>query len=757
MAVVLVSFCAKRIYCQSDPSDQPIVSPSQNLFPSISSWDPDSCLWYARQQELDSSNSPSKIQKEPVDSNWKARQNLHLSGNIQFVMQVGDVLYPVSSLSPFGKTVNQVDEALRMTANHPHTTIYLHLRRAQLQMEQNATTGNGLNNVKTLLTGSTNPPRWLHGQWHLLRGQHLQTLKQYEKAIDHFRSAQKQFLLTPENDSSSLLPYCYARYDWLIAQSLVAESQTALYHTDGQSLHLENALETCLQAAEQLPTLLTSLQGGADQAAFAKLSSGLFERSIDVAFMLDSLHSNDAQYFEKGLLLNDARKAISNLRFLFDHGVRLPLDLAPLHTDKQWLDERNCLQLKWTLAQSLSENSTDFEQALVTLAGQQEAPNPNSGPSFSLKSLQNTLGEEKASLMVFFASKQYIYTLTADAARIQFRRIDERNGLLKKINSLMALDTLPFGSRKQADRHTALSHDLYNALFGNTILENRKLIVMPDGPICQVPFDALVVSPHKRAEGIPHYLLFDKTISYTWSIRLLLQNLATAPVNTRSVIAFAPLNLELHGLAPLKGTPWHLRLLERQFKCKTVTKEETKIVDFKNRWMAKDHNISILATHTKINPQSGIWLYDGQLTIPEMYQQSSRVNLLVINSNYADPAPPNGALPFYLTPALHASGAASIIQPLWPIQRKLPLGILEPFYSHLSSGMQKDEALNQAKIDYLNSLGKDAIAASPHFWAGTILIGNTDPLYKASYLFPFFILLFFVGFWLAWRRRISEY
>jgi uncharacterized membrane protein len=51
---------------------------------------------------------------------------------------------------------------------------------------------------------------------------------------------------------------------------------------------------------------------------------------------------------------------------------------------------------------------------------------------------------------------------------------------------------------------------------------------------------------------------------------------------------------------------------------------------------------------------------------------------------------------------------------------------MELFYKHLLAGLSKDEALRQAKLDYLQQANGRMLA--PQYWAGLILIGDTSPI-----------------------------
>ena len=59
--------------------------------------------------------------------------------------------------------------------------------------------------------------------------------------------------------------------------------------------------------------------------------------------------------------------------------------------------------------------------------------------------------------------------------------------------------------------------------------------------------------------------------------------------------------------------------------------------------------------------------------------------------------------------------------------------------NHSLKGLKKDEALQEAKIDYLNSSEIDTRFKSPAYWAHLVLIGDQQELVSKSYKWYFFI------------------
>jgi CHAT domain-containing protein len=79
-----------------------------------------------------------------------------------------------------------------------------------------------------------------------------------------------------------------------------------------------------------------------------------------------------------------------------------------------------------------------------------------------------------------------------------------------------------------------------------------------------------------------------------------------------------------------------------------------------------------------------------------------------------------------LARAFAYAGAKSIVTSLWQISDVRTKDLMISFYKNLHNGLQKDDALWKAKMDYLHK--NKGEAASPFYWASFIGIGDMSPL-----------------------------
>ncbi|MBL4648330.1 MAG: CHAT domain-containing protein, partial [Aureispira sp.] len=88
------------------------------------------------------------------------------------------------------------------------------------------------------------------------------------------------------------------------------------------------------------------------------------------------------------------------------------------------------------------------------------------------------------------------------------------------------------------------------------------------------------------------------------------------------------------------------------------------------------------------------------------------------------------------------AGVPSMLTTLWSLNDYSSSIIIEQFYTNLGAGMDKDEAIRQAKLFYLDNY--NGLSTHPAFWACFVQIGdyNSIPIHKN-------LMLWYIGFAVA--------
>jgi hypothetical protein len=97
---------------------------------------------------------------------------------------------------------------------------------------------------------------------------------------------------------------------------------------------------------------------------------------------------------------------------------------------------------------------------------------------------------------------------------------------------------------------------------------------------------------------------------------------------------------------------------------------------------------------------------------------------------------------------------------LWAVEDQSGSVLMSKFYNNLVEGLEIDEALQEAKLQYLKEA--DQLGAHPYLWSGYVSIGSTDALITTSWSNVFIIsgsalvlilLIVFIIFWVSSRKR----
>jgi len=113
-----------------------------------------------------------------------------------------------------------------------------------------------------------------------------------------------------------------------------------------------------------------------------------------------------------------------------------------------------------------------------------------------------------------------------------------------------------------------------------------------------------------------------------------------------------------------------------------------------------------------------------------------------------------------LSRAFTYAGCKSLVMSLWSIEDRATADIIEHLFKHLKKGKAKDEALRQAKLDYLQNPETDITLTHPIYWAGLVQIGNTSPIDFGScyciWLILITLILLIFSTWLYFKKKTQK-
>ena len=307
--------------------------------------------------------------------------------------------------------------------------------------------------------------------------------------------------------------------------------------------------------------------------------------------------------------------------------------------------------------------------------------------------------------------------------------------MLRRLN--MMRDFSLNGPRSFQHRHDAL----YNFLIPESIRDlPRDLAIVPDGLVSYFPFEVL------RKNG-NQLLLEDHHVSYSFSLAMSDQ-ISQYPLTKGEPLVMAPFFDGDFMLASSRESGRDIKFGPLEFNrqeasnIRKILKEGHLFLDDEAN---TDHfhrhcdrsSIIHIATHavaSEENEQKAqiIFGYDEDpVYLSDIYNSTIRANMVVMSACQTAVgryAAGEGVMSF--ARAFSAAGCKSVIASLWAVNDQSTAEIMVSYYEHLRKGGRKDEALRNAKLDYIRNA--DPISQHPYYWAGFVAIGDMDPLYSHS-------------------------
>lgn len=498
-----------------------------------------------------------------------------------------------------------------------------------------------------------------------------------------------------------------------------------------------------------ISAVLIELQSATDQKKLIQNIRNLCENSLKLCYQLNTQQPH-SKYLNKAFQLIEYNKAVLlSIQIKQRHYQQQKQDSSVLYK-QQVLAEIQFLEQEWKkaeldnkheqaqkLQEQLFEKYQNLEQNSSKIFKQLHYHSP-----IQLVDLQKQLSD-KQTVVHYFYGEQYLYILCFDKGQVDLEQVEldfekERTAFVAHL-----LDLKPSKNKlKNA------CQDFDNAAFAlyKKLLQKAKteeLLLIPDGQLSYLPFEALVYQKNEQATGYHQlkYLLYKHIIHYAYSATsYYYQQFKHENQKQLEILGFAPDYQQNKDLPPLRSNIDEIEFLEQHFAGDFYDKGNAEKKIFCNQ--SPDFGILHLALHGYADNHE---MRQAQLFFASSNSKDStdgilfqhEIILLPIKADFVVLSACQTAIGYWqegegimsLARDFMYAGAPSILTTLWQINDKTSSALIQDFYTYLDR-LPKHQALQKAKKNYIQQAS--AFTAHPYFWASFILLGNSDKLEIAA-------------------------
>ncbi len=561
-------------------------------------------------------------------------------------------------------------------------------------------------------------------------------LKQYEKAKEYFKKAIK--LLKNKNVPN------------------IWEAYYGLGRCYEENNLINNSLYYYKKAIVMIDKVDINIKSDIDKANYLKNKFKAYESLIKVLF-LEIMKNNNNQGLKNDLLFYIEKSRAKYLNEQYNNKNKTDLIYRTIMLDQFYCD-KNCKQNKINVKQDISPFNINGKEehnadSLLSITSDNNCQFKNKDSN-----IYNYIKERidnKTSILMYSVGEEISILVVISKDEISFYELPCREKIEKSIQAYLRIITSATGDIFQGKKAAArILREIFFPILTNKLKDIKKIIVIPDGLLYYLPFEALAIENNNDNSGM--FVIEKYDVSYSpslLSIGVLAQKAKIRKNDISCLIIGDPDYLSFRR----RSKNQYLNALIKKYECDGLylnplpyTKEEAlaiKNVINSNRITMyldnkaceenikqnnlKNYDIIHFACHgfydEEVPTRSGLILSinpaskeDGLLQVGEIYDLDLDAGLVVLSAcQTARGQIARGEGILGLTRTFFYSGAKTVVSTLWNIDDISTVVFMKYFYTYLSEGMGKSEALRSAKIKMINSQ-----YSHPFYWAAFVLNGD---------------------------------
>jgi len=508
---------------------------------------------------------------------------------------------------------------------------------------------------------------------------------------------------------------------------------------------LIGAIDTYTLCDELITQIRRKRLNEKDKLRLGRIANEVYDNGIQLSLNLSEQSFSKKKYLEKAFEFCERSKSSILLEAITESNAKnfagIPKEL--IYLEDSLKDEISYLEQQ--LAFENEEDPQKFEDLLFTYQNHYrdfisnlEIDYPDyyalkySHQLVKPRSIQKKLSKEQV-MLSYFIGKDEIYTFILRADKLAYERTALPENFERLINAFN--NAIKFQLKGS---FLKISKKLYASLIPKLPSSIRSLIILPDGKLGSLPYEALI-HPDNDDQTYTNasFLIKEFNVSYDYSATLFANRKNGHAVENPQILLVAPVDFSDNELAmtPLPGSKLEVAEIALLFKgsnCIPTVKMRDKASEasFKDESL-DNYEFIHFATHGIVNQEkpelSRIFLSpgeteDGSLYTGEIYNLKINADLVTLSAcetGLGKVAKGEGIVG--LSRALQYAGANNMIVSLWQVSDASTAQMMIEFYKYNLSNRSYgyNTALRKAKLNLIASESY----ANPYYWAPFILIG----------------------------------
>ncbi|MGV9004129.1 CHAT domain-containing protein [Flavobacterium sp.] len=365
-------------------------------------------------------------------------------------------------------------------------------------------------------------------------------------------------------------------------------------------------------------------------------------------------------------------------------------------------------------------------ELMLLLKSKKSEESKSTKKDFNLTKLYSKLEKDNAIMVSYFFGVKNIFIFTLNDKKIDFKAVNNSDTAKPKI-----VQFIDYFNNSETISNNPLEFNQYSNVAYKILnlpeqSKHKNLIVIPDGILTLLPFEALITKPsNTKSFAKMHYLLNDFKVGYANSASFYLDR-NPFKHTTENILGVFPIfeNSALELAFSIK----ELEYLKNNFTGNYLEKSNATFQNFKKN--AGNYSILHLSTHASsgdIIEPANIRFYDQEILYSQLYTLSINPDLVVLSAcetGIGKLYRSEGAMS--VARGFQFAGAQNLLFSLWKVNDFTTSVLMEKFYSEVKNGNSYFEANHQAKLDFLADESISNAKKSPYYWSAFVYYGTLE-------------------------------